>query len=127
LLKKVTPGHYTFIFEATKKISKYIQASKIDKEVGLRFVPSVLINKLIEIHDEVLVSTNIPNSMLSLSEDSNEPIYSYQVEENISNLIEMIIDPGEIEFVGQSTIIDFSGSEGATLVREGAGDASFFS
>jgi tRNA threonylcarbamoyl adenosine modification protein (Sua5/YciO/YrdC/YwlC family) len=126
VLKKVTPGHYTFIFEATKKISKHIQASKIDKEVGLRFVPSVLVNKLIETHGEVLVSTNIPNSMLELSEDSTEPIYSYQVEENISHLIEMIIDPGEIEFVGQSTIVDFSKPEGATLIREGAGDASLF-
>lgn len=126
VLKKVTPGHYTFIFEATKKISKYIQASKIDKEVGLRFVPSILVNKLIETHGEVLVSTNIPNSMLDLSEESTEPIYSYQVEENISHLIEMIIDPGEIEFVGQSTIVDFSKAEGVTLVREGAGDTSLF-
>jgi len=38
----------------------------------------------------------------------------------------MIIDPGEIEFAGPSTIVDFSQGTGPMLVRAGAGDTSLF-
>lgn len=58
LLKKKIPGHYTFIFEAKKKIIKAVKASKTDHEVGIRFIPTALGQKLIEIHDEVLMGTN---------------------------------------------------------------------
>ncbi len=126
LLKKVIPGHYTFIFEATKKIAKLVQASKIDKEVGLRFIPSVLVNKLIEIHGDVLLSTNIPKTLLDLEDDSLEMVYSYQIEDKMGHLISMIIDPGEIEFSGESTVISFCSEEGVEVIREGAGDSTPF-
>lgn len=125
-IKRVVPGHYTFIFEATKKIAKLVQASKIDKEVGVRFVPSILVNKLIEAHGDVLLSTNIPNSLLGLDADSNEMVYSYQIEDKIAHLMEMIIDPGEFEFSGESTIISFCSEDGVEVLREGAGDPAPF-
>lgn len=123
-LKKVIPGHYTFIFEASKKMAKLVQASKTDKEVGIRFVPSIFIDKLIKAHGEVLVSTNIPIKFFNNEEGATEQIYSYQVEEACSNLVEMIIDPGEFEFCGSSTIIDFSQGDVPVLIREGSGDIS---
>jgi tRNA threonylcarbamoyl adenosine modification protein (Sua5/YciO/YrdC/YwlC family) len=123
ILKKIIPGHYTFIFEATKKISKLLQASKTDKEVGIRFVPSVLVDKIIQSHGQILVSTNVPKSMLGLDEDSTEMVYSYQIEEAVSHLVGMIIDPGEFEFSGASTIIHFQ-EDIPELIREGAGDIS---
>lgn len=120
MLKKLVPGHYTFIFEATKKIAKLIQASKTDKEIGIRFVPRELISKVIEAHGMPLISSNIP---LHLFEQ--ELIYSYDLEDKLRGLVEMIIDPGEFEFDGPSSIIDFSQGTGPMLVREGAGDCSF--
>lgn len=126
ILKRVIPGHYTFIFEATKKIAKQVQASKIDKEVGLRFVPSHLVNKIIEAHGDVLLSTNIPKSLLGIDEDSSEMIYSYLIEDKISHLVSMIIDPGEFEFAGPSTIISFCSEEGMEIIREGSGDITPF-
>ncbi len=124
-LKKCVPGHYTFIFEATKKIAKYVQASKIDKEVGVRFVPSKLVTKLIEYHGEPLVSTNIPASLLGTNDLINEPIYSYQLEDKLLGIAEMIIDPGEFEFSGLSTVISFTSGQ-PELIREGAGDLTPF-
>ena len=126
LLKKCIPGHYTFIFEATKKMAKLVQASKTDKEVGIRFVPSILVSRLIEAHGEVLVSTNIPYSLLDLPDDTTEPVYSYLLEEKISHITSMIIDPGEFEFTGPSSIIDFASGEVPLVIREGAGDISIF-
>lgn len=124
ILKKTIPGHYTFIFEATKKISKVIKATKTDKEIGIRFVPSNLVNALLESYEDVVISTNIPRTMFS--DYDSEDIYSYMIEDcNISHLIDLIIDPGEFEFVGESTIVSFIGGH-PEIKREGAGDSSLF-
>ena len=37
----------------------------------------------------------------------------------------MIIDPGEIDFDGISSIIDFSQNTGPILIREGVGPVDF--
>lgn len=124
ILKKCIPGHYTFIFEATKKISKLIQASKTDKEIGIRFIPSILVEKLLETHQEPLLSTNIPLSIFS-DEEIENGIFSYMLEDKIANICEMIIDPGEFEFVPPSTIVDFM-DDVPNIIREGSGDTSYF-
>lgn len=122
LLKKAIPGHYTFIFEATKKIGKSIKASKTDKEIGIRFVPSGLVQTLLDKFGDVVISTNIPASLFQ----EDEMIYSYMIEDcSISHMIEMIIDPGEFEFVGVSTIVSFLDGQ-PDIIREGAGDPSLF-
>ncbi|MAX66011.1 MAG: L-threonylcarbamoyladenylate synthase [Bacteriovoracaceae bacterium] len=127
LLKKIIPGHYTFIFEATKKMSKLIKASKTDKEVGIRFVPSILVEKIIQTHGLPLVSTNIPKSLLGIDEENNEPIYSYQLEDKINQYTSLIIDPGEIDFKGPSSIISFIGENPPTIIRDGSGSTELFS
>ncbi len=117
-VKKVIPGHYTFIFEATKKIVRAVQANKTDREVGLRFVPSTLVSKLLEVHGDSLISTNLNREQLGLPIE--DEIYSYQIEEACSGHVKMIIDPGEYNFVGASTIIDYS-TGAPELIREGVG------
>lgn len=124
LLKKVIPGHYTFIFEASKLITKSLQASKSDKEVGIRFVPSELVKKIISHYDGALMSTNITFELMET--DPEEPIYSYMIEEKLRGIVEMIIDPGEFYFEGPSSIIDFSQGTGPMIVRAGSGDTSLF-
>lgn len=119
LIKPNIPGHYTFIFPATKKITKVLKASKTDKEIGIRFTPCELAQKILKQVGNVLISTNITHEMLRINED--DAIYSYLIEEQLSHQLAMIIDPGEVEFAGQSTIIDFSQSDNPELVREGAG------
>lgn len=122
LLKKAIPGHYTFIFEATKKIGKSIKASKTDKEIGIRFVPSGLVQTLLESFGDVVISSNIPAALFA----NDETVYSYMIEDcPMSHLIDMIIDPGEFEFVGVSTIVSFLNGH-PDVLREGAGDPSLF-
>jgi tRNA threonylcarbamoyl adenosine modification protein (Sua5/YciO/YrdC/YwlC family) len=108
------PGHYTFIFEAKKKIVKALKASKTDHQIGIRFVPSLFIERLLQEHGDCLLSTNIDR------QEEGE-VYSYQLEEELKGKVDMIIDPGEYDFSGYSTIYDFSGGE-IDLVRAGAGD-----
>ena len=58
--------------------------------------------------------------------DESEMIFSYMIEDcSISHLIDMIIDPGEVEFVGASTIVSFIEGH-PEVTREGAGDPTPF-
>lgn len=123
LINKKIPGHYTFIFEATKKMIKTLKASKTDHEIGLRFIPAHFINALIEVHGSGLISTNVDENVLGIEFDRTE-LYSYQIEECLTGKVDMIIDPGEFNFVGSSTIYNFSGDL-PELVREGAGKQLF--
>ena len=124
LLKKMIPGSYTFIFEAKKQITKYLKASKTDKEVGIRFPPKALCLKLLEVHGEVVISTHLTREMLEL-EDDGIPLYSALIEDHFGNQIDLIIDPGEYDFIGNhTTIIDFT-SGAPEIIREGAGKIVF--
>ncbi len=118
-IKRVIPGNYTFIFEASKMVSKNLKASKSDKEIGLRFPPSAVALKLLQVYGKPVLSTNVTAEQLEVASDF--PIYSELINDKFSHVIAMIIDPGEVEFVGRSTIIDFSKGT-ATLVRMGAGE-----
>lgn len=119
-LKRSIPGHFTFIFDASKKITKAVAANKTDHEVGIRFVPSTLVSRLLEAHGEPVISTNVDLEKFSNSVSSYDEVYSYMIEEELSGVISMIVDPGEMEFVGESTIINFTSGE-ADVVRQGAG------
>lgn len=124
LLKKVIPGSYTFIFEAQKKITKLLKASKIDHQVGVRFPPKKLCKSLLEAHGDVLLTTHLTHDMV---EDADEmiPLYSAQIEDHFGHSIDMIIDPGEYEFLGGTTIVDFT--TGAPEVqRVGIGKPDLF-
>lgn len=107
LIKKVTPGPYTFIFEAQKKITKFLKASKVDHQVGIRFPPSPLCQKILDVHGEVLLSTHLSHDMID-DIDHELPLYGALIEDHLGNIIDCIIDPGETEFLGPTTIVNFT-------------------
>ncbi len=117
-IKKLIPGSFTFILEAQHKVTKLLQASKTDKEIGIRFPPGVLPKQLISTFDKPLISTNITASMLGL-DDSMVP-YGYLIDEQFSHAVDLIVDPGEHEFLGQSTIISMT-SDDIEIIRQGVG------
>lgn len=124
LMKKVIPGPYTFILPAQKKITKYLKASKTDHEVGVRFPPKKLCQTLIDLYDGVLISSHINHEMIEM-EDDGIPLYSALIEDNLGHLIDLIIDPGEYEFLGPTTIVDFT--QGVPeVIRVGSGDPELF-
>jgi tRNA threonylcarbamoyl adenosine modification protein (Sua5/YciO/YrdC/YwlC family) len=125
LVKKVTPGSFVFIFEAQKAITKMLKASKTDHQVGIRFPPSHLVRKLLEVHGKPILSTHLTHDMFEEA-DPEIPLYSAQIEDQFGNLLDIIIDPGEYEFLGVSTIVDFTSGEPHVL-RVGLGDPRIFS
>ena len=123
IMKKVSPGPYTFILEANKKITKFLKASKVDKEVGIRFPPRHLARKILEAHGSVLISTHLTHDMLEM-EDEGVPLYGALIEDYFGHRIDLILDPGDYDFLGPTSIIDFT-SGAPEIIREGSGDISF--
>ncbi len=124
LLRRVVPGSYTFIFKAQKKIIKYLKASKADHEVGIRFPPSKLLQKLLDAHGGVVIGTHVTAEMLQ-DHEPELPIWSGLIEDQFGYQIDLILDSGENEFTGPTTIISFS--EGSPeLIRSGEGRTDLF-
>ncbi len=123
LMKRVVPGSYTFILEAQKKITKLLKASRYDHQVGIRFPPKQLCRSLINAHGDVVISTHVSAAMLDLEEGGF--IYSALIEDQFGSMIDLILDPGEIEFAGPTTIIDFT-SGVPEVVRVGVGPPDIF-
>ncbi len=124
LIKKVVPGPYTFIFEAQKKITKFLKASKVDHQVGIRFPPHKLTRVIIEKCGGILLSSHLSHEMIEEA-DPAFPIYSALIEDHFGHLIDLIIDIGEVEFVGPTTIVDFT-SGIPEVQRVGAGNPAIF-
>jgi tRNA threonylcarbamoyl adenosine modification protein (Sua5/YciO/YrdC/YwlC family) len=124
LMKKVVPGPYTFIFEAQKKIQKYLKASKIDHQVGIRFPPNELSRHIINVFDDVLLSSHISHEMIEDS-DPELPLYGALIEDHFGHLVDLILDPGETNFLGPTTIIDFTQAP-PVVQRVGAGRPDLF-
>jgi len=122
ILRNKIPCPFTFIFESRRPMIKALKASKADHQIGVRFSPSPLVKRLIEFYEKPLVSTNIPREKMGLNED--DEVYGFQIEESLGH-IALILDPGELEFLGQSTVIDFSTGV-MELIREGVGDPALF-
>lgn len=123
LMKKVVPGPYTFILEAQKKITKYLKASKYDQQVGIKFSPKKLCQAILQNFGDVAIFSHITAEMMDLEPGSF--IYSALIEDYFGGKIDLIIDPGEVEFIGPTTIVDFTSGE-PEIIRVGAGDPRIF-
>jgi tRNA A37 threonylcarbamoyladenosine synthetase subunit TsaC/SUA5/YrdC len=65
--------------------------------------------------------------ILSLGVNPEDEVFSYMIEDcELAHMIDMIIDPGVLEFSGASTIVSFL-NEIPEIIRVGAGDSSLFS
>jgi len=111
-MRRVTPGPYTFILNATKKVPKLLLFNR--KTVGIRIPDAPFALKLLEELGNPLLSTSVP------LEENGYHTDPYEIKEKYDNEIDLILDAG-VMFNNPSTIVDFTGDE-ASIIREGAGD-----
>lgn len=120
MLRGRVPGNFTFIFKATRAIRKKLSASKRDQEIGIRFPPSLLVRRLIAVHGRGLLSSTITREMLGLK-DEVMAIYGDLIQDTLSQDIDMVLDPGEFDFAGESTIVSLVDAGNPVILRQGAG------
>lgn len=112
LMKKITPGPYTFILKANKLLPKPCVSHHRDKHIGIRFPNHIYLQELLAIHDSPLTSTSVfSNDIFVTDIDDLEDLYGHRVQG--------IVDGGIVQ-VDMSTILDFT-SDDLVVVREGKG------
>jgi tRNA threonylcarbamoyl adenosine modification protein (Sua5/YciO/YrdC/YwlC family) len=104
IMKRLVPGPYTFILEASRKVPKVMLTRR--KTVGIR-IPN---------NNICIITTSVKNTENELFNDAEE------IAERLGGLVDMVIDGGRI-VADHSTIIDLSGDT-PTVIREGKGDTS---
>ncbi|EMO85166.1 L-threonylcarbamoyladenylate synthase [Leptospira santarosai] len=112
LMKKITPGPFTFITRANKHLPRISFSNQKEKQIGIRIPDAIYLQKLLKIHPNPLTSTSVfANDEFVIEVDLLERIYGARVEG--------IVDGGIVK-VELSTILDLTGDKVA-IIREGKG------
>ncbi len=112
LMKRVCPGPYTFILEASREVPKIMLRKR--KTIGIRMPDNPIALAILEELGEPLLSTSVRNPDDQLLNDPGE------IEIRFGNRIELVVDGGPLLPL-PSTVVDFTGRE-PELIREGKGD-----
>lgn len=112
-VKSLIPGPYTFIFKASKLVTKSFENTK--KEVGIRIPSEKVLMQIIESLDEPVISTSLNSG--DLESLSNDP---YELSKKYENDVDLIIDNGPSEGA-VTTVLDCTGDE-IELIRQGKGE-----
>lgn len=111
ILRRVTPGKYTFVLRASKQVPKILLQKR--PTVGVRIPDSAVALGLARELGRPLLSTSVPQGSDDYFTDPQEIAATFRHD------IDLILDAGVLANV-PSTIIDLSGPE-PVLLRAGAG------
>lgn len=111
IMKRGTPGPYTFILTASKQIPRMMLSKQ--RTVGVRIPDAQLIILLTEQLTNALVTSSVPIQRIEALYDPAE------IEQRYGKEVDVIVDGG-ICPVNPSTVIDFTGRD-VEVIREGAG------
>lgn len=112
-VKNLIPGPYTFIFKASKEVTKRFENTK--KEVGIRIPSQEVLQQIISSLDEPIISTSLNSG--DMKSYSNDP---FELSNIYKNDVDLIIDNGPSD-EGVTTVLDCTGDE-IELIREGKGE-----
>ncbi len=117
ILKKATPGPYTFILPANSALPKRLHLKR--KTVGIRIPENKILLDLLKLYNEPLYS-----STLWLPEDEYPYFEPDLIKEKFDNIVDVIIDGGE-GVPEMSTVVSLLDNK-IDIIRKGKGDCSIF-
>ena len=117
LMKRLLPGPYTFILNASSKVPKLFTNKK--KTIGIRIPDNNIILTIVKELGNPLLTTSV-FSENDLFEEITDPEL---INNKFKELVDVVIDGGAGGTV-LSTIIDCTGHE-PVIIREGAGEIDF--
>ena len=117
LMKKCTPGPYTFLLKATHEVPRRLQTPK-RKTIGLRVPSNPIALALCEELGQPLMSSTL------ILPDRSEPLSDPQeMRELLGNEVDLVIDGGYCG-IEATTVIDLV-EKSPTVLRQGKGEASW--
>jgi tRNA threonylcarbamoyl adenosine modification protein (Sua5/YciO/YrdC/YwlC family) len=119
LLKRATPGSYTFILRATREVPRRL-AHERRKTIGVRVPGHPVAHALLaELNEPMLSAT------LLLPGEASPPSEPEEIRSRLEHEIDLVVDAGSCG-VDPSTVIDLTGDE-PVVVRAGKGPLALFS
>jgi tRNA threonylcarbamoyl adenosine modification protein (Sua5/YciO/YrdC/YwlC family) len=115
IMKKATPGPYTFIYNASKLVPNIVTTKQ--KTIGVRIPGNAIALDLVR---------KLERPVLSASINTGEGEYIFDPQEigkTVRNEVDLIIDGGPI-VPEPSTVVDFTGNR-PEIIREGKGEIFF--
>lgn len=110
LLRRVLPGPYTFILEATREVPKIVQSKR--KTVGIRVPSHPVVQALVQKLGRPLITS-------SAVEPGGGAMIDPQEIDNRFKGIAMVLDGG-VGGIEMTTVVNLS-QDGVEVIREGAG------
>ena len=114
LMKRVLPGPYTFILEATNNVPKIFQHKK--KTVGIRIPDNNIAREIARLLGNPIISTSIYDED-DIIEYTTDPELIY---EKYNRIVDMVVDGGYGDNEA-STVVDCTGDE-PVVIRQGKGE-----
>jgi tRNA threonylcarbamoyl adenosine modification protein (Sua5/YciO/YrdC/YwlC family) len=114
LMKRVLPGPYTFIFEASPAVPKIMLRKR--RTIGLRMPDHPITLALLAELDEPLLTTSVRTP------DDQWVIDPIEIESAFDRRVDLVVDGGPL-VATPSTVVDLSGDV-PVLVREGKGSVA---
>jgi len=118
LIKRLTPGAYTFILQATKQVPKRLLHPK-KKTVGIRIPDNQIALDLAESLNEPIMSTT-----LILPGDDTPLMDPYEMQSILGHSVDLVIDGGYCGYE-TTTVVHLEDDE-VRVTREGKGDVTLF-
>ncbi len=117
LLRKNTPGPFTFILESNSNVPRLFKANK--KTVGVRIPDNAIVRAIVERLGNPILSASVKNP--AWEDDDEEYITDPSlIQERLGHLADIVIDGGPGGVVG-STVVDCTTDEWA-IIRQGRGE-----
>jgi tRNA threonylcarbamoyl adenosine modification protein (Sua5/YciO/YrdC/YwlC family) len=114
LIKRLTPGPYTFLLMATREVPRRLQHAK-RKTIGLRVPDNVITQSLLEGLGEPIMSTTLimPGDELPLTDP-------YDIRDLLEHSVDLVIDGGYCG-IEPTTVVDLV-ADPPEVVRQGKGE-----
>lgn len=114
MMKRLLPGPYTFILDASHKVPRFFTEKK--KTIGIRIPDNNIILEIVRELGNPVLTTSV-HSENDLFEEITDPEL---IHERYGNLVDLVIDGGTGGTI-LSTVIDCTGNE-PVVTRQGAGE-----
>jgi tRNA threonylcarbamoyl adenosine modification protein (Sua5/YciO/YrdC/YwlC family) len=114
LLKRGTPGPYTFILEATKEVPRRLSHPS-RRTIGLRVPDHRVAQELLAVHGQPLLGTT-----LILPGDTDPLNDAEDISQRLVHQVDAVVDAGACP-MEPTTVLDMSGEE-PQLLRQGRGE-----